>query len=185
MVSSIDEEIIADVDRGSSRTRTNHSSVEPLGSMSSVDSFNSIDYEQGDLLVGFPNRTVASSTTSSQKVVVDARSGAASSSMPPWGEAKQRNSVSLNPMAVRKALAGFIDSDGDDEDDDDDDDAKPVKKESKVPRNPGACGGPEHRPLVGGFAAAAYEAARVDFYQKKGVEHVRGHRQPSYHLRNP
>mmetsp|Transcript_28062 Transcript_28062/g.43195 ORF Transcript_28062/g.43195 Transcript_28062/m.43195 type:complete len:222 (+) Transcript_28062:259-924(+) len=28
-------------------------------------------------------------------------------------------------------------------------------------------GGPNHRPLVGGFAAAAYEAARADYYQKK------------------
>lgn len=83
--------------------------------------------------------------TSSQKVGVDARSGAASSSMQSWGEVKQRNSVSLDPMAIRKALAGLIDSNGDDDHDhngDDDDDAKPVKEESKVPKNHSACGGP-------------------------------------------
>ena len=55
---------------------------------------------------------------------VDARSGAASSSMPPLGKAKQRNSISLDPMAIsiRKALAGLIDSNGDDDDDNDDND---------------------------------------------------------------
>ena len=160
-------------DRCSSRTWTKHSNIKQLESISSTDSFNSIDYKLGDLLVSFPNQTIASATTSSQKVGVDARSGAASSSMPPWGEAKQRNSVSLNPMAVRKALAGLIDWN-----------AKPVKEESKVPKNPNACGGPDNRPLVGGFAAAAYEAAQVDFYKKRRIEHVRGHRQPSHHFRN-
>ena len=41
-------------------------------------------------------------------------------------------------------------------------------------KNPHGSGGPEHRPLVGGFAAAAYEAARVDYYKKLGKD-VRGH----------
>jgi len=106
--------------------------------------------------------------------------------MQSWGEVKQSNSVSLDPMVIRKALAGLIDSNGDDDHDhngDDDDDAKPVKEESKVPKNPSARGRPEHRPLVGGFTAAAHEAAQVDFYKKRGIEHVRGHCQPSRHFR--
>ncbi|KAL3791561.1 hypothetical protein ACHAW5_000864 [Stephanodiscus triporus] len=102
-----------------------------------------------------------------------AESGAASSSMPSWGQAKQRNSVSLNLMAVRNDLAGLIDGDGDDGDGNCD--TKPIKEERKVCKNPYASGGPEHRPLVGGFVAAAYEAARVDYYKKRGIEHVRGH----------
>jgi hypothetical protein len=187
MISSIDEEIpelAPEIDPSRAPLFQNHTNVERLASTSTGESLNSKDNEQGDLLAGFPNRTVASSMTSSQKMGGGgAESGAASSSMPSWGQAKQRNSVSLNLMAVRNALAGLIDSDGDDGDDIGD--TKPIKEESKVCTNPSASGGPEHRPLVGGFAAAAYEAARVDYYKKRGIEHVRGHPQAYHRCRNP
>ena len=92
------------------------------------------------------------------------------------GKAKQRNSISLNPTALQ-ALAGLDVSDYDDSDDE-----KAPKKSPPAPvpdrnPNPKASGGPEHRPLVGGFAAAAYEAARVDHYKKQGKD-VRGHATP-------
>jgi len=48
----------------------------------------------------------------------------------------------------------------------------PSSQPSKT--NPNSTGGPEHRPLVGGFAAAAYEAARLDHYKKRG-KLVNGH----------
>eukprot|EP01082_Thalassiosira_pseudonana_P000602 g1422.t1 g1422 contig10:2057992-2058512(+) len=53
--------------------------------------------------------------------------------------------------------------------------SKARQRNSKTP-NPKASGGPDHRPLVGGFSAAAYEAARVDHYKKQGKE-VRGHQE--------
>eukprot|EP00986_Skeletonema_menzelii_P014285 scaffold9249_cov151-Skeletonema_menzelii.AAC.9 len=86
-------------------------------------------------------------------------------------KAKQRNSVSLNAMP-NNALAGLqdlVDSESDDEE-------LPSAPAPHVP-NLKASGGPEHRPLVGGFAAAAYEAARVDYYKKRGMN-VNGHQPP-------
>ena len=71
-------------------------------------------------------------------------------------KAKQRNSVSINAM-MPNALAGLqdlVDSDSDGE--------EPSSAPAPHVPNLQASGGPEHRPLVGGFAAAAYEAARVD-----------------------
>ena len=44
-------------------------------------------------------------------------------------------------------------------------------------------GGPDHRPLVGGFAAAAYEAARADFYKQQGIE-ANGHESNKSKLRS-
>ena len=42
---------------------------------------------------------------------------------------------------------------------------------------------PDHRPLVGGFAAAAYEAARADFYAKQGIE-ANGHESSKSRIRS-
>jgi hypothetical protein len=86
-------------------------------------------------------------------------------------KAKQRNSKSFNPL-MPNALAGLkdlVDSDSDSE--------EPSSAQPAPPHAPNlqASGGPDHRPLVGGFAAAAYEAARVDYYKKKGMT-VKGHR---------
>jgi hypothetical protein len=78
-------------------------------------------------------------------------------------KSKQRNSVSLNPM-VPSALAGLqdlVDSDSDDEDD-----TSPAQPEPHIP-NLKASGGPDHRPLVGGFAAAAYEAVELISTKRK------------------
>ncbi len=78
-------------------------------------------------------------------------------------KAKQRNSVSLNSMMPNAlaSLQDLVDSESDDEE----------PKSAPAPHVPNlkASGGPEHRPLVGGFAAAAYEAARVDYYKKQGM----------------
>ncbi len=85
----------------------------------------------------------------------------------------QRNSISLNgSMMPSNTLAELQDLAGSDNDDEE----PPFIPAPHVP-NLKASGGPQHRPLVGGFAAAAYEAARVDYYKKRGVS-VRGH-QPS------
>lgn len=55
----------------------------------------------------------------------------------------------------------FDDSDFDDDSDEEDvRPTPPVRGSSGVPPGAGA-GGPNHRPYVGGFAAAAYEAARA------------------------
>lgn len=145
-------------------------------SIGSVDSFNSKDHMKGDLLVGFPNRFAPTSQMSAGSSHCVTGLSLASSGT---GKAKQRNSVSLNPMDMRSALAGL--SDLDDSDDDDEDNKAQVKKD-RAPSppqvvNPKASGGPDHRPLVGGFAAAAYEAARVDHYKKQGMD-VRGHNAP-------
>lgn len=180
MNSSTDDEI-AEIERSarcelmSHQTNNSNSSLNNtaasgnrVASMGSVDTYNSDDFVEGDLLVNFPSR---GASTSSQ--VMGGYDGGTWSS---YGKAKQRNSVSLNPMDMRAALAGLSDLV-----DSDDDDDKTVKKE-KAPSppqvsNPKASGGPDHRPLVGGFAAAAYEASRVDYYKKQGKD-VRGHQAP-------
>lgn len=84
----------------------------------------------------------------------------------PTAPAVKRGSVALKPMAGLGGLVDFDDSDFDDSDE---------EMELALPGAPlpGApmpgsaemVGGPNHRPLVGGFAAAAYEAARAHHYQ--------------------
>ena len=90
--------------------------------------------------------------------------------------AKQRSSISINPLSMRDTLADIadlVDSDSEEEGTTTSDNKQmPSSQPSKT--NPNSTGGPEHRPLVGGFAAAAYEAARLDHYKKKG-KLVNGH----------
>ncbi len=168
-------------------------------SMGSVDTHNSKDHADGDLLVSFPSsRPPGPNVSSSFTMGVENngsrssnnRNNGLSSSLTPGGKAKQRNSISLNPMAMRGALAGLADLvDSDDDDDDEGNGANANKQKAPLPpsqpANPKASGGPDHRPLVGGFAAAAYEAARVDYYKKQGLD-VRGHQpkppRAQYHL---
>ena len=86
--------------------------------------------------------------------------------------APKRGSVVLKPMAGTGGLVDFNDSDFDDSEDED-----AVELPGKPMPGAGASlgasvGGPNHRPLVGGFAAAAYEAARAHHYANidKGKE---------------
>lgn len=140
-------------------------------SMGSVDTCEN-DFEKGGLLVDFPSQGASASTRSMDRQHDD---GAG----PSFSKAKQRNSVSLNPLSMRSALAGLEDLvDSDDDEYDHNKYAQTDKPPSPLPlSNPKASGGPDHRPLVGGFAAAAYEAARVDYYKKQG-KGVRGHGTP-------
>ena len=63
-----------------------------------------------------------------------------------------------DPMAANAAMAGLEDFDSDEEPQK----APPPPK----PAQPAAGGAANHRPLVGGFAAAAYEAAKADHYAR-------------------
>jgi hypothetical protein len=85
-------------------------------------------------------------------------------------KATQRNSICLNNIDL--AGLSVYDSDNDTAN------KQPPKRSSSNVSNISdsftVSGGAEHRPLVGGFAAAAYEAARVDYYRKKGMK-VNGH----------
>lgn len=67
----------------------------------------------------------------------------------------RRNSVLMSPAG----MIGLDDIDFDDYDDDD-------SGNQKMSPSSGT-GNPNHRPMVGGFAAAAYEAARADHYKKQ------------------
>lgn len=163
----------------------NHSTTAAQGTSSIMGPADTIDeqdsYDNGDLLVTFPNRADTDGYNSTN----NGRGNNGLAGRPSSDPAKQRNSISVNPMAMRDALAGL--SDLVDSDDSDDEDLKPTanRNNNRMPsapqpqqpaglKNPHGSGGPEHRPLVGGFAAAAYEAARVDYYKKQGKD-VRGH----------
>lgn len=75
-------------------------------------------------------------------------------------EEPKRQSVVLQPMAGGIGLADYDDSDYDSEEEAQ---APAPAPKQKAP----ATGGPNHRPMVGGFAAAAYEAARAHHYAQK------------------
>ena len=79
----------------------------------------------------------------------------------PTAPAVKRGSVALKPMSGMGGLVDFDDSDFDDSDDD----YEPPLPGNPMPGSADAVGGPNHRPLVGGFAAAAYEASRAHHYQ--------------------
>jgi hypothetical protein len=71
--------------------------------------------------------------------------------------APRRSSVYMSPVG----MGGLLDVDFDSEDDD---------NSSGPPKGAPPSGGninQNHRPMVGGFAAAAYEAARADHYKKQ------------------
>mmetsp|Transcript_21040 Transcript_21040/g.31758 ORF Transcript_21040/g.31758 Transcript_21040/m.31758 type:complete len:199 (-) Transcript_21040:266-862(-) len=72
----------------------------------------------------------------------------------------KRGSVALKPMS---GLGGLVDFDDSDFDDSDEEDGQHLPG-APMPGSANAVGGPNHRPLVGGFAAAAYEAARAHHY---------------------
>jgi len=171
----------------SSMTDNHHSTTAAIEQgtssiMGPVDTIEEQDsYDNGDLLVTFPSRADTDGYNSTN----NGRGNNGLAGRPSSDPAKQRNSISVNPMAMRDALAGL--SDLVDSDDSDDEDLKPTanNNNNRMPsapqpqqpaglKNPHGSGGPEHRPLVGGFAAAAYEAARVDYYKKQGKD-VRGH----------
>ena len=80
---------------------------------------------------------------------------------PPAYTAVKRGSVALKPMSGLGGLVDFDDSDFDDSDEELDF----RLPGAPMPGSAEAVGGPNHRPLVGGFAAAAYEAARAHHYQ--------------------
>lgn len=71
----------------------------------------------------------------------------------------KRQSIVLQPMA----LGGLVDFD--DSDYESDEDQSPPPPLAPTPQKAGTgSGGMNHRPLVGGFSAAAYEAARAHHY---------------------
>lgn len=100
----------------------------------------------------------------------------ANMSRPSPGTAVKRGSVALKPMSGLGGLVDFDDSDFDDSDDE-----GYNLPGAPMPGSANAVGGPNHRPLVGGFAAAAYEAARAHHYSNvnKGQQsHVSRNRGP-------
>ena len=123
------------------------------------------DDSGSNLLVDFPERNpvsrgkvdVAAATLGTSDFAPEAGGGGGG------GGGKKRQSVVLQPMA---GLGAFLDPDDSDFDDSDEEDSGPLPG-APMPGASDAVGGPNHRPLVGGFAAAAYEAARAHYYANK------------------
>lgn len=84
------------------------------------------------------------------------------------GGPAKRSSVVLQPMGPGGALGFGIDFDDSDYEDSDDEGVPhggPYAGQPMSAPSGTGTGGPNHRPLVGGFAAAAYEAAKAHHYQ--------------------
>ena len=77
----------------------------------------------------------------------------------------RRNSVFMSAAGMAGLLDVNFDDSDDDDDDDDDDDGNPGPPKGPPPS--GEKSNQNYRPMVGGFAAAAYEAARADRYKKQ------------------
>mmetsp|Transcript_9475 Transcript_9475/g.14198 ORF Transcript_9475/g.14198 Transcript_9475/m.14198 type:complete len:176 (-) Transcript_9475:92-619(-) len=164
-MASLDDELAAIEEAASCCHKLTPQSAVASSSCAETYSDNS---DKGGAVGSTHNNEKGSLFSVSEKVDITAMKGVAAAST----KAKQRNSVSINAM-MPNALAelqDLVDSDSDDE--------EPSSAPAPHVPNLKASGGPEHRPLVGGFAAAAYEAARVDYYKKKGVTNVNGHVQP-------
>ena len=125
---------------------------------------------------------------------VDSGSGAPTPNNPvpvaPGGGVGRRGSAVLQPGALGGGIGFGIDFDDSDYDDSDDDEGLGATGRSgrgmgqgggsMVPPGAGT-GGPNHRPYVGGFAAAAYEAARAHHTQNqiKQQHHQQSHQASS------
>jgi len=126
--------------------------------------------KSSDLLEDFPKRETAPKPKQSKPQVPQSFYTQPAPVKPPanmtrpsptgGGPAIKRGSVALKPMS---GIGGLVDFDDSDFDDSDEEDGVPLPG-APMPGSANAVGGPNHRPLVGGFAAAAYEAARAHHY---------------------
>uniref|UniRef100_A0A7S1CXH6 Uncharacterized protein n=1 Tax=Cyclophora tenuis TaxID=216820 RepID=A0A7S1CXH6_CYCTE len=136
--------------------------------MASLDDSRSSD-SGSNLLVDFPPERNPASRGKVDVAAATAGTPSSSSGMAPppeGGPGKKRQSIVMQPMT---GLGAFLDPDDSDFDDSDEEENGPLPG-APMPGASDAVGGPNHRPLVGGFAAAAYEAARAHYYanQAKG-----------------
>lgn len=88
-------------------------------------------------------------------------------------QAIKRGSLTLKQVSGLGDIVEFDNSDLDDSDEEDDARTKPGTGQTN------AVGGPNHRPLVGGFAAAAYEAARAHHYSNMNIKTENKTRKPA------
>ena len=88
----------------------------------------------------------------------------------PSGGATRRASNVMMPGALGGGLGFGIDFDDSDYEDSDDDDGPPPGANPGGNKGGSTAGGPNHRPYVGGFAAAAYEAAKAHHSTQSKME---------------